>query len=85
MAKFYGRLLLMRSVLRVLNVQCLTFIEIVILWVYLSSPFSSTLFLALFGITSHILNYFAWLKITDDGSISEMRIWSIFKVQSDLK
>ena len=30
-----------------------------------------------FGITSHILNYFVWLRITDEGLVPEMRIWSI--------
>ena len=33
--------------------------------------------LALFGTTSNILNYFVWLRINGEGSIPEMRIWSI--------
>ena len=30
-------------------------------------------------------NYFVWLRITDEGSVPEMRIWSILLIQSDLK
>ena len=43
----------------------------------LHHPFWLYLVLAIFGITSHILNYFVWLRITDEGSVPEMRIWSI--------
>ena len=31
----------------------------------------------LVGITSHILNYCFWLRISDEGSVTEMHIWSI--------
>ena len=31
------------------------------------------------------LNYFVWVMITDEGSVSEMRIWSILIIKSDLK
>ena len=30
-------------------------------------------------------NYFVWLRITDEGSLLEMRIWSILLIKSDLK
>ena len=30
-------------------------------------------------------NYFVWLRITDEGSVPEMRIWSILLIKSDLK
>ena len=30
-------------------------------------------------------NYFVWLRITDDGSVPEMCIWSILLIKSDLK
>ena len=63
--------------LRASKFPCLKFIEIVILWVYYTIPFGFTLFLEIFGITSHIFNYFVWLRITDEGSVPEMRIWSI--------
>ena len=29
--------------------------------------------------------YFVWLRITDEGSVPEMRIWSILLIKSDLK
>ena len=31
------------------------------------------------------LNYFVWLRITDEGSVPEMCIWSILLIKSDLK
>ena len=31
------------------------------------------------------LQYFVWLRITDEGSIPEMRIWSILFIKSDIK
>ena len=31
------------------------------------------------------LNNYVWLRITDEGSVPEMRIWSIFLIKSDLK
>ena len=43
-AKFYGRLRLIRKDLRASNFPCLQFIEIVILWVYNKIPFGFTLF-----------------------------------------
>ena len=33
----------------------------------------------------NFLNYFAWLRITDEGSVPEMRIWSILLMKSDSK
>ena len=33
----------------------------------------------------NFLNYFVWLRITDGGSVPEMRIWSILLMKSDLK
>ena len=41
------------------------------------SSFFTYLVWAIFGITSHILNYFVWLRITDEGSVPGMCIWSI--------
>ena len=43
----------------------------------LHHPFWLYLVLAIFGITSHIFNFFVLLRITDEGSVPEMRIWSI--------
>ena len=31
------------------------------------------------------VNYFVWPRITDEGSVPEMRIWSILLIRSDLK
>ena len=42
----------------------------------------SVLFLALFFT---FFNFFFWLRISDEGSIPEMRIWSILLIKSDLK
>ena len=33
----------------------------------------------------NFLNYFLWLRITDEGLVPEMRIWSISLIKSDLK
>ena len=33
----------------------------------------------------NFLNYFVWLRITDEGSVPEMRIWSILLMKSNLK
>ena len=50
----------------------LKFIEIVIFGVYSPSLLASVCF----G-TFQLFSYFVWLRITDDGSVLEMRIWSI--------
>ena len=34
---------------------------------------------------SNILDFFVWLRITDEGSEPAMRIWSILLIESDLK
>ena len=31
------------------------------------------------------VNYLVWLRITDEGSVPEMRMWSILLIKSDLK
>ena len=43
-AKFYGRLRLIRSVLRAFKVSVLKLIEIIILWVFYNVPFGMSLF-----------------------------------------
>ena len=54
----------------------LKLIEIVILWVYYIIPFGFSL--DTFGrIFSNFGNYFVSLSTTDEGSVSEMCIWSI--------
>ena len=32
-----------------------------------------------------LLNFFVWLRITDESSVPEMSFWSIFLIKSDLK
>ena len=67
------------------NLPCEKFIGIVILWGLLHHPIWLYLVLALLGITVHLLNYIVWIRITDEGRIPEMRIWSILLIKSDLK
>ena len=59
--------------------------EIVILWVHYTIPFGFSLIWHFLDITFQLLNYFVWLRITDEGSLPEMRIWSILLIISDLK
>ena len=51
----------------------------------LHHPFWLLLDLTLFVITFQLLNYFVWLRITDEGSLPEMRLWSILLIKSCLK
>ena len=44
-----------------------------------------TLFWHFLAYIFNFLNYFLWLRITDGGSVPEMRIWSISLIKSDLK
>ena len=71
--------------LRVSNFSCLQFIEVVSFCVYYTIPFGSTLFWHFWTSLFNFLYYFVWLSITDEGSVSEMRIWSILFIKSDLK
>ena len=52
------------------------FTEIVTLWVYYTIH-GFSLILALLNITFHFLINAVWLRITDEGSVPEMRIWFI--------
>ena len=51
----------------------------------LHHPFGFSLIWHFLGITFQLLNCFVWLRITDEGSVPEMRIWSILLIKSDLK
>ena len=79
-AKFYGRLRLFRSVLRASKFSELKLIEIVILWVYNTIPYGFSLFRHFLDITFQLFKCFVWLRITDEGSVPEMRKWSILKM-----
>ena len=82
-AMFYVRLQLIRSVLRASKFSVLKFIEIVILWIYyMASLLASASFGTFVTSLFNFLNYFVWLMITDEGSVPEMRIWSILLMKS---
>ena len=55
------------------------------LWVYYTIPFSLSLIWHFRAIIFNVWNHFAWLRITDEGSLPEMHIWSILLIKSDLK
>ena len=60
-------------------------IEIVILWVYYTTPFGFSLFWHFWYISFQLFNfsnYFVSLRITNEGSVPEMRIWSISLIKS---
>ena len=62
------------------NFLCLKLIEIVILWVYYIIPFGFSLFGHFLVITFQIFILHVWLRITDEGSVPEMLIWSILLI-----
>ena len=86
-SKFYGWLPVIRSVLSASNLSVLKLIEIVILWIYYNITFliGFSLFWHFLDITFQLLNYFVWLRITYEGSVPEMRIWSILLIKSNFK
>ena len=74
-AKFCGgRLRLIRSVWRASNFPCLKLIAIVILWVYYTIPFGFSLLRQFLVIAVQLFILHVWLRITDEGSVPEMRI-----------
>ena len=84
-AKFYGRLQLICSVSRASTFSVLKFIEIVIFSGLFTIPFGLSLFWHFRDISFQLFSYFLWLRITDDGSVLEMRIWSILSLFSYCK
>ena len=54
--------------------------EIVILWVYYTIPFGLSLFWHVWDISFQLLKLHVWLRTTDEGSVPEMRIWSILLI-----
>ena len=83
LAKFYGRLWLIPIILKVSKFSVYNLNAIVILPVYYTIPFG----FSLFGhfLTFPCLNYFVWLRITDEGRVLEMCIQSILLIKSNLK
>ena len=59
--------------------------EIVIFGVSYTIPFGFSLFLHVSGISFQLLKLLLWQRTTDEGSVPEMRIWSILLINSDLK
>ena len=59
-AKFYGRLRLIRSVLRASKFSVSKIIEIVILWVYYTVPFGFSLFRHFRVNIFYYCNHFVW-------------------------
>ena len=55
------------------------------LWVYYTIPFDISLFWHVWDISFQLLKLLLWLRTTDEGSVPEMRIWSILLIKSDLK
>ena len=84
-AKFYCQLRSIRSVLRASKFSVLKLIEIVIVWVYYTIPFGFSLFRQFWAFIFNFRNDIVRLRITDEGSLPEMRIWSIFLIKSDSK
>ena len=65
------------------NFPCLKLIKIVILWVSYTIPFGFSLFWHFLVITFQLFILHVWLRITDEGSVPKMRIWSISLIYSD--
>ena len=68
------RLQLICSVLRASKFSVLKLTKFVILWVYYTISFGFSLIWPFWGITFRLLNYFVWLRITDESSVPEMHI-----------
>ena len=65
------------------NFPCSKLIEGIILWVYYTIPFGFSLFWHFLVITLQVFILHVWLRITDEGSVREMCIWSISLIYSD--
>ena len=86
-AKFYRRLRLICSVWRASTFSVFKIDWNCNSWVYYTIFFGSVLYLGTFGGINFQLfvNYFVWPRITDEGSVPEMCIWSILLIKSALK
>ena len=51
----------------------------------LHHPFWLQLIYAFWALHFNFFNFFVWLRITDEGSLPGMRIWSILLIESELK
>ena len=84
-AKFYGRLWLIRSVLKASKFSVLDVLEILILWVYYTIPFGFSLLRHFWDIIFSFWNHSFWPRIADESSLPEIRILFIFVIKSDFK
>ena len=84
-AKFYGRLRLILSVLRASKFTVLNWLKLQFCWFITPSLLALACFGTFWTSILNFLNYFVCLRITDEGSVPEMRIWSILLIKSDLK
>ena len=56
------------------------------MWGFITPSFLASAYFVILGESNfNFLNYFVWLKITDEDSVSDTRIWSILLITSDLK
>ena len=87
MEPFYGRLRLVRSVLRASKFSVSKLTENAILWVYYTIHFGFSLFFGTFWVLlfNFLLKYFVWLRVTDEGLVPRMRKWSILLITSESK
>ena len=76
-AKFYGRLRLIGSGSRASTVFPCWIYWNCNFWGLFPIPFGLSLFWHFCYISFQLFSYFVWLRITNDGSVFEMRIWSI--------
>ena len=77
-----GQLLLIRSVWRASKYSVF---KVVILWVYYTIPFGFSLLWHFLVITFKFFKLHVWLRITDEGSVPEVCIWSISLILIRLK
>ena len=71
--------------LRASKLSVLKLTEIMIFWIYYTILFGFSVISHFFRITYQLLNYYVLLRITDEGSVPEMRTWYILLIKSDLK
>ena len=66
----------------IMKFQPISLFQANIIWAFCFFHFGFTLFRYFLGIP--FFNSFVWQRVTEDGSVPEMRIWSILLIQSDL-
>ena len=83
-AKFYVRLQLIRSVLRASNFSVEIYCNCNFVDLLHDIPFGFSFFWYFCDISFQLLNYFVWLRVTDEGSVPKKHIWSILLMKSDI-